>query len=105
MASPKGKRVWQDFDNLKKVRDAVTHLKYHDQRGAAKAILGGDSGSVFYRMVNGDYDEIPRTAVTVLDYFTKPTGTPRWLRYPLSVYGIPATEATPTNGSITTTKS
>jgi hypothetical protein len=102
MASPKDKKVWLDFDKLKKVRDAVTHLKYHDQRGAAKAILGGDSDSVFFRMVNGDYDEIPRTAVTVLDYFTKPTGTPRWLRYPLSVYGITATEVASTTGSITT---
>jgi hypothetical protein len=55
------------------------------------AARGGDSDSVFFRMVNGDYDEIPRKAVTVLDYFTKPTGTPRWLRYPLLVYSILAT--------------
>lgn len=96
MKFPRGNKVGQDFDKLKKVRDDVTHLKYHDQRGAAKAGLGGDSASVFFRMVSGDYDEIPRTAVTVLDYFTKPTGTPRWLRYPLSAYGISATEMTST---------
>jgi hypothetical protein len=101
MDSPKGKKVWQDFDKLKKIRDDVTHLKYHDQRGAAKAGLGGDSDSVFFRMVNGDYDGLPRTAVVVLDYFTKPIGTPRWLRYPLSVYGLPATDVAPTTGSIT----
>lgn len=71
----------------------MTHLKYHDQRGAAMAYYGGDSSSVFFRMVNGDYLEIPRTAVTVLDFFTKHTGTPRWLRYPLGVYGITSTEA------------
>jgi hypothetical protein len=92
----KGNTVGQSFTKLKKIRDDVTHLKYRDQRGAAMANYGGDSSSVFFRMVNGDYLEIPRTAVTVLDYFTKPTGTPRWLRFPLSLYDIVPTEATGT---------
>lgn len=93
MSFNKGNTVGQSFTKLKIIRDDVTHLKYHDQRGAAMAYYGGDSSSVFFRMVNGDYLEIPRTAVTVLDFFTKPIGTPRWLRYPQSVYGISPTEA------------
>ena len=77
---------------LKNVRDDVTHLKYHDQRRVAMAYYAGDASSVFFRMANGDYLGIPRTAVDVLDFFTKKTGTPRWLHYPLSVYGIAPTE-------------
>jgi hypothetical protein len=78
----------------------VTHLKYHDQRGAAMAYYPGDSSSVFFRVVNGEYLEIPQTAVAVLDFFTKPTGTPRWLLHPMAVYGMtPA--VVPGSGSIT----
>jgi hypothetical protein len=50
-----------------------------------------DPDFVFYRLASGEFNEFPRTAVEALDYFTKRNGTPRWLLYPLSVYGIPAT--------------
>lgn len=92
----KGSKVGQSFTKLKKVRDDVTHLKYHDQRGAAMACYAGDASSVFFRMVNGDYLGIPHTAVDLLDFFTRKSGTPRWLRYPMSVYGIVPTEVTGT---------
>ena len=53
MSFNKGNTVGQGFAKLKDSRDDVTHLKYHDQHGAAMAYYGGDSSSVFFRMVNG----------------------------------------------------
>lgn len=89
---PTKEPFWMTLCALKDVRDALTHLKYKDQVGAATAAASNltrtDPEFVFYRPVAGEIQESPRTAVEVLDYFTRRNGTPRWLRYPLSVYGI-----------------
>ena len=94
---PTRETFWLKLWDMKRVRDALVHLKYKDQMGAATTASSGysaprtDPDFVFYKLVSGEFKEFPRTAVEVLDYFTKHTGTPRWLLYPLSVYGIPAT--------------
>jgi hypothetical protein len=100
MGSPKGKAVWASFKKLQRVRNDIIHLKYADQRGAAMYPNHVDSNSVFFRLVNGEIADLPRTAVEILNYFTKHPGTPRWLLYPLSVYGIPATQPKQTPGSM-----
>src|SRR5215212_6040366 len=88
---------WQRLWDMKRVRDALVHLKYKDQMGAATTASSADSALridpdfVFYTLVSGEFKEFPRTAVEVLDHFTKRNGTSHWLLYPLSVYGIPAT--------------
>jgi hypothetical protein len=94
---PTKETFWLKLWDMKRVRDALVHLKYKDQMGAATTASSADSAPrtdpdyVFYRLVSGEFKEFPRTAVEALDYFTKRTGTPRWLLYPLSVYGMPAT--------------
>src|SRR5215212_2870716 len=97
VAPPKKETFWLKLWDMKRVRDSLVHLKYKDQMGAATTASSADSAFrtdpdfVFYKLVSGKFEEFPRTAVEALDYFTKRNGTPRWLLYPLSVYGIPAT--------------
>jgi hypothetical protein len=94
---PTKERFWQPLWDMKRVRDALVHLKFRDQMGAAataSSVNGttrSDPDFVFFKLVSGDLKEFPRTAVEALDYFTRRRGTPRWLLFPLSVYGIPAT--------------
>jgi hypothetical protein len=95
--SAKDDPLWSKFWTLKQTRDALTHLKTRDQRAAALAAAADfgrvyiDPDFVFYKLVSGKIVELPRTAVELFDYFTRNTGTPRWLRYPFSVYGITPT--------------
>jgi hypothetical protein len=95
---PTKEPFWAKLCDMKDARDALTHLKYRDQMGAADLAAAprdsqtrADPEFVFYKLVSGEISEFPRTAVETLNYFTKPIGTPRWLLYPLSVYGIPET--------------
>jgi hypothetical protein len=94
---PTKEAFWQKLWDMKRVRDALVHLKYKDQMGAATTASSAyseprtDPDFVFYKLVSGEFKEFARTAVEALDYFTKRNGTPRWLLYPLSAYGIPST--------------
>jgi hypothetical protein len=94
---PTKEAFWLKLCDMKRVRDALVHLKFKDQMGAATTASSTfsaprtDPDFVFYKLVSGEHKDFPRTAVEALDYFTKGTGTPRWLRYPLSVYGMPET--------------
>src|SRR5215203_4013911 len=94
---PTKETFWLKLWDMKRVRDALVHLKYKDQMGAATTASSVESATrtdpdfVFYKLVSGEFKEFPRTAVEALDYFTKRNGTPRWLLHPLSFYGIPAT--------------
>jgi hypothetical protein len=94
---PTKESFWPKLWDMKRVRDALVHLKFKDQMGAATTAASADSAPrtdpdfVFYKLVSGEFKVFPQIAVEVVDYFTKRSGTPRWLLYPLSVYGIPAT--------------
>jgi hypothetical protein len=102
VSPPTKETFWQELCEIKKVRDALTHLKYKDQSGAATAAAAAfnatraDPDFVFYKLVSGEITDSSRTAVEILDFFTRKTGTPRWLLYPLSVYGITPTPPTGT---------
>jgi hypothetical protein len=100
---PTKEPFWSKVWDMKRVRDALTHLKYKDQSEtataavAAQSLIRTDPDFVFYNLVSGAIRELPRAAVEMLDYFSKGSGTPRWLLYPLSVYGI---APTPVKGTI-----
>jgi hypothetical protein len=95
MGSPKGKAVWANFVALERVRDGIIHMKYADHQGTPTVPNAIDSNRLFFEMIRGDYSDLPRIAVEMLNYFTKHSGTPRWLRHPLTFYGIPITEPKP----------
>ncbi len=86
--SPKGSKMWQHFVMLKRVRDATTHLKSHDQYPLADPESDMDEESLLYQYLNANVYAFPKTAVSMIHYFEKPTGIPRWLVTPLEEYGL-----------------
>lgn len=73
--SPKGKKLWQEFVKLKQARDSTIHLKSRD------AYTGKiDKESLFFRFLNSQAKELPKTAFNLIEYFLK-SGMPRWALY------------------------
>lgn len=105
VATPKGKTPWLGYKRLQGIRNSILHMKHEDQRGAAMWPNYIDDASVFAQLVDGEISDLPWIAVALLDYFTKPNGTPRWLLYPLSFYGIASTKQKPIGGRPSTVSS
>ena len=74
LKSPKGRKVWQDFKELKRVRDTTTHLKSYE---ALNRDI--DEESLFYQFFRLDVDKFPRSALSMMEYFVVPGQEPRWL--------------------------
>lgn len=65
-SSPKGKAVWASFKKLKAARDSITHLKSYDHY-----VRGGvDTESLYYRLLNSEAREYPRTALALMRHFS-----------------------------------
>lgn len=84
IASPKGKRVWENFIKLKRARDATTHLKstdqYPNQYSKTQVV---DRDTLFYQFLNNDPADFPIFAIVMIKYFAEVKGVPRWLLEPL----------------------
>ena len=66
---------------LKDRRDATIHLKSHDQYPSGGEL---DETSVFYRFLNDEIREFPRTAVAMVWFFrVAGESVPRWLNHPV----------------------
>ncbi len=87
---------WPKLWEMKRVRDALVHLKFRDQMGAASSAATSRGGI----RTDPDHCSSNLFGATTTHFheqrwkrsITQPQGTPRWLLYPLSVYGMPATE-------------
>lgn len=73
-ASPKGTRIWQRFTALKGVRDSTVHLKSADHYIRGRP----DRQSLYYRFLNTDAMEYPRTSLGMMRHFMG-KGVDRWL--------------------------
>lgn len=73
LKSPKGRKVWQNFQELKEVRDATIHLKSYDAYN--KDI---DKESLFYQFFRLEVDKFPKFAFELIEYFIIPQQSPRW---------------------------
>lgn len=88
IASPRGKKVWQNFVTLKGARDSTIHLKALDQYRRVERVEDLDIGSLFDRFLHDDLSAIPKSAVAMIYYFARVTDVPRWMKHPLAVYGL-----------------
>ena len=73
LKSPKGRKVWQHFTELKRVRDATIHLKSYE---ALNRDI--DEESLFYQFFRLEADRFPRVALDMIEYFIIPGQVPRW---------------------------
>lgn len=71
-STPKGKRPWESYKNLKVARDATIHMKYSDQQVLNKDTL------YFQFLNNRDITTYPLASIQMLRWFTKEK-PPRWL--------------------------
>lgn len=72
--SPKGTKIWQDFNNLKKIRDRIIHMKTSDRN------FGGyDDKSIWNVILSKPLIKTYDTAKNIMHYFLNTQEqTPRW---------------------------
>jgi hypothetical protein len=72
--SPKGTKIWQDFNELKNIRDRIIHIKTSDRN------FGGyDDKSIWNVILSKPLIKTYDTAKNMMYYFLKPKNkTPRW---------------------------
>jgi hypothetical protein len=75
IALDKGGQLWQAFQALDQVRDAIMHLKTANSFRAAS-----DSENGFYQLLKADPTTHPRTALRVMRHFTR-GGDLSWLAH------------------------
>lgn len=73
--SPKSKKVWQNFKELKRTRDTTIHLKTYDAYSQGKI----DKESLFYEFFRTEADEFPRFALEMIKFFTNSKEAGPWL--------------------------
>lgn len=73
--SPKGTKLWQDFQELKDLRDDTIHLKSKDQYVRGRP----DDQTLYFRLLNCDPLDAPRTGISVMKYFSTPVGL-EWVK-------------------------
>jgi hypothetical protein len=88
IASPKGKAAWANFVGLKRMRDAVIHLKAVDQYPNRQEPGHVDENSVFSRFLTDEIANVPKASVELMFYFARVTFVPSWLEHPLQRFGI-----------------
>lgn len=72
--SPKSGKVWENFKELKKIRDTTIHLKSHD---LYKSDI--DEESFFYEFFRIEADKFPRFALEMIEFFTDSKEAWPWL--------------------------
>jgi len=76
LPTPKGTKIWEEFVQLRRLRDSTVHLKSTDQYGKNPQ---DNADSLFFNFFNCSPRDFPRLALDIAEYFT-PDHAPRWLR-------------------------
>lgn len=76
VSSPKGRRPWEGFVILRRIRDSTIHMKSSDMFTRHRL----DTDSLYYQFLNQDPRQYPRAALEMLSWFTREDEEPRWLR-------------------------
>jgi len=71
---PKGTKLWQRYNGLKKIRDSTIHLKSEDQYSSSNI----DRESLFFQFLNHHPHQYPRIALEIVEYFERRPDV-RWL--------------------------
>ncbi len=78
IATPKGSRLWNDFVDLKRTRDATIHIKSHDSNPRVTQPSDLEEATLFHRFLHADVSGWVKAAVALLDYFAA-VDPQRWL--------------------------
>jgi hypothetical protein len=89
MASPKGKKVWQDFKLLKQKRDASAHVKSNDQAPRPKVPNEVQVETLFSGFIGETVTDWPKAAVRMINYFDRRSVRWPWVQHELDRWGIP----------------
>jgi hypothetical protein len=72
--SPKGTKIWQEYNELKNIRDRIIHMKTSDRNSR-----GEDKNSIWNVILSKPLIKTYDTAKNMMHYFLKPKNkTPRW---------------------------
>jgi hypothetical protein len=80
--SPKGRKCWGNFKELKHARDSIIHLKSTDQY-PNRSVLGAiDKDSLYFVFLNNRMTVFPKAAIAIIHYFFSDSKEmPRWLEH------------------------
>jgi len=89
VTTPKGRKIWEAYKKLKDARDAIIHMKSHDQYPHGPNVTVVDDSSLFFIFLNGDMKSYPVAAIGMINYmYSVGAKKPRWLNEPLEFAGI-----------------
>lgn len=72
--SPKHKKVWKNFKELKRLRNTAIHLKAHESYTTKV-----DEETLFYEFFMAEADEFPRFALEMIEFFSDSKEVNLWL--------------------------
>jgi hypothetical protein len=93
-STPKGRREWQHFVELRDVRNAAIHFKSADQYLTPGKTT---TESLYYYLLNHDPRIYPRTALAIIWALRVETDVPRWLLHLAEKYGTATREGKAAN--------
>jgi hypothetical protein len=76
--TPSGLAVWDGFIRLKRVRDSIVHIKYHDQYPSMSQEI--DRESLFFNFLDMDPRQHAIDATRMMLHFFQGKEAPRWLK-------------------------
>jgi hypothetical protein len=80
-ASPKGRKVWENFKKLKHARDSIVHIKASDQYPNRSNLETVDQDSLYFVFLNNKMTDFSKAAIELIRYFyNAPNKVPRWLQ-------------------------
>lgn len=74
LKTPRGKKVWERFIKLKRVRDSTIHLKQRDAQSKL------DLASLYFQFLNYNAKDFPSAALAMVEYFQPSKGGPLWMK-------------------------
>jgi hypothetical protein len=78
VSSPKGTKLWDDFKNLKKLRDRIIHLKNNDITSS-----GPDIDTVWGILIRSQKINFPKQAHELIGHYISNQEGHRWFKkYP-----------------------
>jgi len=73
--SPKGTKIWQDYVELKNLRDRIIHLKSADTKSS-----GPETDSVWGDLLRARESDHSKRTATIIGYYLAKADKPRWYR-------------------------
>lgn len=86
--TPRGTRIWNDFVELKRMRDATIHIKSRDSIPKVVQLSDLNEATLFLRFLDVNVLSWVRAATRMIDYFAPKSYAPQWLEHAKTALGI-----------------